>query len=770
MNGQRRLRAVVCGTTFGQFYLAALAARPEEFEIVGVLAQGSPRSAECAERYGVPLFTDPDRLPDDLDLACVVLRSGVLGGAGTDLALRLLRRGVHVIQEQPVHHDDLAACLREARRAGVHYRVGDLYVRLPSVRRFTAAARALLERQPAAYLDAACSVQVAFPLLHILGDALGPVRPWGISAAEGTGGPFALLTGRIGGAPLTLRVHNQVDPGDPDNHLHLLHRVTIGTAGGSLTLGDTHGPLTWTPRLHIPEAVKHRFDFEGPGTGHLGDPTTTVLGPSGPSGLPSLRRTLRELWPAAIGDDLLALRAAVLGGPGGERPDQYLLTLCRMWQDVTARTGYPELRPGQVHRPLPVADLVAAVAAVPTAPTVPTVETVATGALVAGVGSGTEPSGRPAQGPLTLQGVVAEAAASAEPQVRGITAVQSAAFVERLDDAVLSSMLLAVLPGRATPGRLSELLGRVAPAHHRLIRRWIDLLAERGLLERDGDQLRATRPVGPAEVGRAWDRAAEAWTGGLGSAAFIDYLRLNAECLPELMAGEQRAALLLFPEGRTERADAVYRDTVTARYLNTAVAAAVRAVAAAHPGPGPLRVVEVGAGTGATTEAVVGALDGAGLRADYLFTDVSQFFLGPARERFGRHPGLRFGLLDVDRAPQEQGHRPGSADVVVAAGVLNNARDTGATLRGLVGLLAPGGWLLVTEPTREHPEILASQAFMMTAPEDARAASGRAFLTRGQWLEALSGAGLDEVLTLPGEDHALAPLGQRLFAARSPRC
>lgn len=748
MNG-RRLRVIVCGTTFGQFYLSALAGLPEEFELVGVLAKGSTRSTECAERYGVPLFTDPEELPDGIDLACVVLRSGVMGGAGTDLALSLLRRGVHVVQEQPVHHDDLVACLREARRRGVHFRVGDLYARLPAVRRFSAAARALLARQPAVHVDAACSVQVAFPLLHILGDALGAVRPWRIALPDGADGPFSVLTGQIAGVPLTLRVHNQVDPADPDNHLHLLHQATIGTAGGRLTLCDTHGPVTWTPRLHVPDAAKHRFDFSGPGTDHLGEPSTTVLGLDRQ---PSYRRALGELWPAAIGGDLLALRAAVLGAPGGERPDQYHLTLCRIWQDVTSQLGYPALSPEQVHQPVAVGDLTAAVAVVATE---------------------RRPSGRQ-HAPATLHGAVAQAVTSAEAQVCAVTADHVAAFGARLDEAVLSSMLLTLQnQGLHESGRsVQQILttARVAPAHHWLIERWLRVLVEHGLVEHERELFRSTRTVDEAATSRAWDLAAESWTGRLGPAGFIDYLRRNAERLPQLMTGEQQAALLLFPEGRSALADSVYRDTVTARYLNTAVAATVRAVASAHPGPRPLRILEVGAGTGATTEAVTAALSEAGLSADYLFTDLSQFFLAPARERFARYPWIRFDLFDLDRDPHEQGYAPGSADVVVAAGVLNNVRDTGAAVRGLVELLVPGGWLLISEPAREHPEILISQAFMMTAPQDARLASGTTFLSRRQWLDVLGDAGIDNVLTLPGEDHPLASLGQRLFAARTSPC
>ncbi|MEU6665609.1 bifunctional Gfo/Idh/MocA family oxidoreductase/class I SAM-dependent methyltransferase [Streptomyces sp. NPDC046727] len=728
----KTLKTVVCGTTFGQFYLAALKRLPEEFEVVGVLASGSARSVECAERHGVPLYTDVDHLPDDVDLACVVVRSGVLGGAGTDLALRLLRRGVHVVQEQPVHHDDLVACLREARRHGVRYRLGDLYVRLPEVRRFTQAARTALARQPLAYVDAACASQVAFPLLHILGEALGGLRPWGVRAvASDTDAPFSVLTGTIGGAPLTLRVHNQVDPDDPDNHLHLLHRVTLGTAGGSLTLTDPHGPVLWSPRLHVPEPVKNRFDFRAAGTEHLAEPSTTLLSPEPPA---DYRQLLRDQWTAAIGADLRAVRAAILGEPDAERPDQYHLTLSRMWQDLTKELGYPVLRPAQSHQPLSAGEL------------------------------------------ITENDLVRHAAVEADRRVGTVDRHLVTDFVRQLDQAVLGSMLAALQgagvlddPGRAHTAEEILAAARVAPAHQALIRRWLRVLAERALIGQEGDLFRGTALTDSVAVDRSWGAAAITWQQGLGSREFVAYLRRNATCLPQLMRGEQQAALLLFPEGRMEVADAVYRDTVTARYLNTAVATVVRSLAAVRDATRPLRVVEVGAGTGATTEAVAAALaeDGRGRPpVDYLFTDVSHFFVTVAKERHADRPWIRHGLYDIDEDPAAQGLELGTADVVIAAGVLNNARDTEATVRSLAGLLAPGGRLLITEPTREHLEILASQAFMMTAPEDARRDADTTFLSRQQWLDVLGRAGFTQVVTVPGEDHPLAPLGQRLFAAR----
>ena len=70
-----RLRAVVCGTTFGQTYLNGLASLPEHFELAGVLARGSAFARVCAARYGVPLFTSVEHLPPGVDMACVVVRS-----------------------------------------------------------------------------------------------------------------------------------------------------------------------------------------------------------------------------------------------------------------------------------------------------------------------------------------------------------------------------------------------------------------------------------------------------------------------------------------------------------------------------------------------------------------------------------------------------------------------------------------------------------------------------------------------------------------------
>ncbi|PKW14322.1 Gfo/Idh/MocA family oxidoreductase [Saccharopolyspora spinosa] len=325
-------RVVVCGTTFGQSYLAAVAALPE-FELAGILGTGSERSAKTAARLGVPLWTEIGQVTD-VDVACVVVRSSAMGGPGSELARELLARKIHVLQEQPIHHDDLVASLKTARQHGVRFRMGDLYAQLPAVRAWAGAARQV--GQKPVYLEASCAVQVSFPLLHVLGEALGTIRPWRF-AKVATSGPFTVVTGEIGGVPIVLRVQNEIAPDDPDNHMHLLTRATIGFDGGGLALHDAHGPVSWTPRLHIPPEARTSFDFSAAHLGH----GTAVLSESSVN----YRDFLETVLPKAIGRDLQALRT--------ERPEQYHLAMCQMWRDLTGELGYASMLTDAAHRPVP---------------------------------------------------------------------------------------------------------------------------------------------------------------------------------------------------------------------------------------------------------------------------------------------------------------------------------------------------------------------------------------------------------------------------------
>jgi SAM-dependent methyltransferase len=317
----------------------------------------------------------------------------------------------------------------------------------------------------------------------------------------------------------------------------------------------------------------------------------------------------------------------------------------------------------------------------------------------------------------------------------------------------------------------------VSPRNQQVVARWLRLLAERGYVKRRGAFFERMELIGKEQVEQRWAAAMEAWAGKLGSRTIIEYLIANAERLSQLMSGEQQAALLLFPEGRMDIASALYRDSAIARYLNRTVADEVMRIAglklAATGAPGSpaasLRIVELGAGTGAASDAVIDSLktlDTNRLRKDYLYTDISPFFISAARERYKDCSWVQYRLIDVDQNLAAQGIEPESADMVIAAGMLNNVRDTDRAIREIMQCLAPGGTILITEPVREFVEMLISQAFMMTSPEDDRKNTDSTFMNVDQWLDVFRRAGAEVAAVLPGETHPLAPLGQKLFVAR----
>lgn len=319
-----------------------------------------------------------------------------------------------------------------------------------------------------------------------------------------------------------------------------------------------------------------------------------------------------------------------------------------------------------------------------------------------------------------------------------VTVAQLHAAMQALDGAVLQAMEETLARYDLQHGVAGT---PILPRFGWLVRRWQVLLT-------------GARP--PQRV--TWDNVAECWQPLLEGPAFLDYIRANLDNLPGLLEGRVEAQNLLFPEGALTFVRALYRENLMANYLNEAVSALIAGLAG---GDRPLRVLEIGAGSGGTTESVLAAL--AGARFEYHFTDVAAFFLPEARTRYGHLPGTRFDLLNIDDDIRDQGFLPESYDVVLAAGVLENARDQRRALENIRLLTAPQGWVVLTEPTRECPWIMASQAFMMTPPEDAarRAAS---YLDVAGWQALLAEVNDAPVLTAPQPGNPLAQQGFHLLA------
>jgi SAM-dependent methyltransferase len=182
----------------------------------------------------------------------------------------------------------------------------------------------------------------------------------------------------------------------------------------------------------------------------------------------------------------------------------------------------------------------------------------------------------------------------------------------------------------------------------------------------------------------------------------------------------------------------------------------VARAAAARVGPEPARVLEVGAGLGSGTEALLRELPAV---ERVHVTEPMPFFRRRAeRQLRAAHPGVafEFGALDVNARWVEQGAREAGYGLVVGVNVFHLARDLVATLREAHHALEPGGWLVAGEAIRPRPracvgaelpfQILQSYQAVETDPE-LRPTPG--FLTAEGWREALARAGFSEIALVP---------------------
>ena len=175
-------------------------------------------------------------------------------------------------------------------------------------------------------------------------------------------------------------------------------------------------------------------------------------------------------------------------------------------------------------------------------------------------------------------------------------------------------------------------------------------------------------------------------------------------------------------------------------------------------------MLEVGAGTGGTTGAVLGALPAGGY--EYTYTDISAGFFGGAEGRFGGEgASLVYRVLDIERDPLGQGFDAHGYDVVVAANVLYATRDLGEALGHCRALLAPSGVLVCLEGLRSQGWLDLTFGLLegWWRYGDGYRTDG-ALVGEGVWRRALGDAGYGEVSVVSSGSGAT----QGVIVARGP--
>lgn len=297
---------------------------------------------------------------------------------------------------------------------------------------------------------------------------------------------------------------------------------------------------------------------------------------------------------------------------------------------------------------------------------------------------------------------------------------------------------------------------------------WLTALEQQGILARSPGwpERFISRQVDIDSIRDRVDQAVAAVDIATEYPGFIDYFKTCVAHQSELLTGSAKPHKLLFPAGTARLVDGLYRLNPASATQNGIVAAIV--AAARRDFGGVLRVLEVGAGTGATTSAVL-----AGATAfdfEYRYTDVSRFFLRRAARQFGdEFPSLTYGILDIEQPPEAQGFDRNSFDIIIAVNALHTAKHIGRALNHLTRLMSDRGVLIANETTTNTSlQMITFGHFEGVCHfEDDRRQSNLPFLSCSQWQSALRSAGFGSIEAIAGPYGGAATWEQHvLLAAR----
>ena len=246
-------KVLIVGSKFGEIYLNAFIQPDPDWVLAGLLTKGSPRSRTLAKAFGIPLFTDINQLPDDIDFVCIVVRSSIVKGNGSKLAEHFIQQGTSVLQEHPVHPDEILNLQQMAKSHKCHYLVNSFYPNNMAGQKWITNAQNICRQlqQSPVWGQVMTSRQLLYSALDLLCQALEQ-DPTKIDVAlEKDEKPLQTLRLSTPKGDFMLCLQKHLSLEDPDQHSLIMHHLILGWPAGYLTLGGSYGPVSWNNALFL---------------------------------------------------------------------------------------------------------------------------------------------------------------------------------------------------------------------------------------------------------------------------------------------------------------------------------------------------------------------------------------------------------------------------------------------------------------------------------------------------------------------------------------
>ena len=701
-------RIISCGTRFGKMYIEAILDLKADFELVGIVSKNKSLYTEnYAKKRKIPLFSCDNKVPD-ADIACVVLKFVSSGGDGNNIVSNFIENGMHVMVEQPVHYKEYLEMVKLAIKNKRYIAVSNFYRYIDSTKEYIDFIKEFSKIEDVRYINIECSYQLLHPTVAILCDLLD-VRNYELDSNVLRSGGFVTIGVNIDGIYCNIRIHNEFNYKDTDNNFYLFYNFKVGFGSGDIVLTDPSGPIYWYSRFHM----NKNFEYGDSSSENLIKKNNIIFGNGN-----NYSDIIWREWKNAISEQLKSFRDIVLKGENFEGFMQKELDQLIIVSEIIKLIGYPrENSFSVVNRERQVRNILF--------------------------------NNRLNGNDFNLM-------------IETLTNEHIDKMIENMDIAcVLSVLVLFKKIGIINNERYISIqnLDVRYYKYRYIINRWVYIFERKKYIKPYESMYYINEFLNELDFEKQWDIVRDQWSGVLIDNSMLEYYYSHAVNLYNIFNEEINPTYLLFPEGNIELAENFYNNSLMGKYLNNKISQYISGITDYKT-----NILEIGAGTGATSYNVLSNIRTK--YSEYVFTDVSDYFLDAAKEKLKNFDNIRYEILDMNHDLMEQGIAKESIDIVIIAGAINNTINTKKTLSYINKVMKKGGVLLIAEPVDDLLELQISQLFIMNIPNDDRYKENITFFRENDWLNLLNDAGYKVIDAFPKENDVMNKLKQKLFISR----
>lgn len=675
----------------------------ENIEVIGLLANGSNRSVKCADHYNLKIFTSVESLPKDIDVACVAIGSSVFGGNGVKIAKELLKKRINVLFEQPIHVREISELYNTAISHNVKIKIGNLYNNLPAVRNFLLNVDRANMISHPSYLMVDLNTQLSYPVSGIIKQILKDTTVVNEN--------YKYIEQKSCCNILSMNVNNVEVLVKAFNEIGKNNLDSDMRMLFSMVVGYPSG------RLVLSSPLGPVFWEQSPNV-----PEIDLI----PSFLEGDYRVgcnkpwisvlyqadeynksyiYRNIWVKAVKDDL---KKFIFNEINEEQLSgieiQHDLEIAVLWQKLMGSLGYPKTKLNDTTKYID---------------------------------------------PYIFK----------RTEINCYSVKESINELNKISRDTMFYYLTKHISENSIP--ISILFNKIgiSEKYKIIMERWILHLESFNYLEKKDDSIiiKSKRIDWNVLIGK-WDLLESKWNTKAMPMNVFQYFRENARLLNDLLNSKVNANEILFSKGGDEIAKGLYSKTAIAIYLNELIVSNIKELLNEKN----ITILELGGGTASTTEKIVSNIE----YDKYIFTDISPYFIEKAKDAFREYKGIEYGIINID--DDESYKQVGSkVDLIIAVGVLNNARNIENSLMYIKKILKDDGILMIVEAVDESPEILISQVFMMTEADDIRNEENITFLKMNQWIEMFKKLGFELLTFEPKNGDWLEDFNQKLFILKN---